>query len=136
MFGMKAPPLIRTLDEVKMKVQLLDALTDIKIAMAKISAGEAEASTQALVDINYRSLGIELVPLAKSSADFKMVDKYLHNTHGHTHSDFQLELLVRRRDRGPFHTPLTQAIRRVYRTSLPSPRTCRSATARTRCWCG
>jgi poly [ADP-ribose] polymerase len=96
-FGMKTPPLIRTLDEVKIKVQLLDALTDIKIAMAKISAGEAEASTQALVDINYRSLGVDLAPLAKSSADFKMVDTYVRNTHGQTHTDFQLELLVRRK---------------------------------------
>ena len=49
---------------------------------------EAEAPE----DAHYRSLRADLSPLDPTSDEFKMVKKYVQNTHGKTHNDFSLEL--------------------------------------------
>ena len=90
-FGMKKPPLIRTTDEIKEKMDLLEALNDIQIAVTvmKESADEEELN---LLDIYYNSLNCDISPLGKKDDDYKIVEKFIKNTHASLHNFFRLNI--------------------------------------------
>lgn len=98
-FGMKRPPLIRTTEEVKIKLNLLEALGDIQIAIKALH--EEEESLEHPIDKHYKTLNCSLTPLDHESDDFKVIAKYLENTHAETHNQYHMELLdVFELDRG------------------------------------
>lgn len=90
-FGLKTPPVIRTEDELKEKIALLEALSDIQIAVKMVQS--SEKSDEHPVDRQYRSLQCQLQPLDSSSDDYKVIDKYLQSTHAPTHSDYTMTIL-------------------------------------------
>lgn len=90
-FGMKRPPLIRTTEEVKIKLNLLEALGDIQIAVKALQ--EEEKSLEHPLDKHYKTLQCALSPLDHECDDFKMIGKYLENTHADTHNQYHMELL-------------------------------------------
>ena len=89
-FGFQTPPLIKTIEQVKLKMDLLDALIDIEAAVRAIDEGTKD--TVHKTDTFYQNLKIEMKPLEKDSDLFKMLSSYLHNTHGKTHSHYNLEV--------------------------------------------
>ena len=89
-FGFKVPPLIKTLEEVKLKMDLLDALIDIEAAVKIIKSGNEDHVHKA--DNFYQNLKCDMKPLEKDSEMFQMLSEYLHNTHGHTHTDYKLKV--------------------------------------------
>jgi len=76
-FGMKVPPVIRTVDELKKKMQMLEALSDIEVAatMLKSTGGGSQ------IDANYEKLNCHIEPLEKSSEEFKRIEEYVKNTY-------------------------------------------------------
>ncbi|CAG5896401.1 unnamed protein product [Menidia menidia] len=90
-FGLKTPPIIRTEDELKEKITLLEALSDIRIAvkMVQSSAGGDEHP----LDRQYRSLQCKLQPLDSSSNEYQVIEKYLQSTHAPTHRDYTMAVL-------------------------------------------
>jgi len=90
-FGMKRPPLIRTTEEVKIKLDLLEALGDIQIAVKALQ--DEEESLEHPVDKHYKTLHCAMTPLDHEHDDFKMIAKYLENTHATTHNQYHMELL-------------------------------------------
>ncbi|XP_029470799.1 poly [ADP-ribose] polymerase 2 [Rhinatrema bivittatum] len=90
-FGLKTPPLIRTEEELKEKVQLLEALGDIEIAI-KLVKSELNSREHPL-DQHYKKLHCSLQPLDHSSSEFKVIEKYLQSTHAATHNDYTMTLL-------------------------------------------
>lgn len=90
-FGMKRPPLIRTTEDVKTKLNLLEALGDIQIAVKALQ--EEEESLEHPIDRHYKTLRCGLLPLDHEHDDFKMIAKYLENTHAATHNQYHMELL-------------------------------------------
>ncbi|XP_046511423.1 poly [ADP-ribose] polymerase 2 isoform X2 [Equus quagga] len=68
-FGLRTPPLIRTEKELSEKVQLLEALGDIEIAM-KLVKTELQSPEHPL-DQHYRKLHCALRPLDRDSYEFK-----------------------------------------------------------------
>lgn len=90
-FGMKRPPLIRTTEEVKIKLDLLEALGDIQIAVKALQ--DEEESLEHPVDKHYKTLHCAMTPLDHDHDDFKMIAKYLENTHASTHNQYHMELL-------------------------------------------
>lgn len=89
-FGFKVPPLIKTLEEVKSKMDLLDTLIDIEAAVKIIKSGNENEIHKA--DNFYQNLKCEMKPLAKDSEIFGTLSDYLHNTHGHTHAGYKLTI--------------------------------------------
>lgn len=89
-FGMKRPPLIRSPQEMKLKLQLLEALGDIKIAISIMD--EAEKIKENPLDSHYKSLKCSLTPALETSDEFKIVQKYVENTHASTHSTYKLQI--------------------------------------------
>ncbi|KAM8728239.1 poly [ADP-ribose] polymerase 2 [Acanthopagrus schlegelii] len=90
-FGLKTPPIIRTEDELKEKIALLEALSDIQIAVKMVQA--SENSDEHPLDRQYRSLMCQLQPVDSSSHEYKVIEKYLQSTHAPTHSDYNMTVL-------------------------------------------
>uniref|UniRef100_A0A674ISU1 Poly [ADP-ribose] polymerase n=1 Tax=Terrapene triunguis TaxID=2587831 RepID=A0A674ISU1_9SAUR len=107
-FGLRTPPLIRTWQELQEKVQLLEALGEIQIAI-KLARLELHGQEHPL-DRSYRTLGCELHPLERDSAHFQVLERYLLSTHAPTHRDYSMELLeaftLRRAGESPFRASL------------------------------
>ncbi|XP_075954152.1 poly [ADP-ribose] polymerase 2 [Anarhichas minor] len=90
-FGMKTPPIIHTEDELKEKISLLEALSEIQIAVKMVqSSGEGDEHP---LDRQYCSLQCQMQPLDSSSHEYTVVEKYLHSTHASTHSDYTMSVL-------------------------------------------
>ncbi|XP_037358824.1 poly [ADP-ribose] polymerase 2 [Talpa occidentalis] len=90
-FGLRTPPLIQTEKELSDKVQLLEALGDIEIAI-KLVKTELQSPEHPL-DQHYRKLHCALHPLDHASNEFKVISQYLQSTHAPTHSDYTMTLL-------------------------------------------
>ncbi|XP_078393741.1 poly [ADP-ribose] polymerase 2, partial [Cetorhinus maximus] len=90
-FGLKTPPLIRTKKELQEKIGLLEALSDIEVAI-QVVRSELE-STENPLDQQYRSLHCSLQPLEHTASEFKLIEKYLQTTHAATHNDYTMKLL-------------------------------------------
>ncbi|XP_011933130.1 PREDICTED: poly [ADP-ribose] polymerase 2 [Cercocebus atys] len=90
-FGLRTPPLIRTQKELSEKIQLLEALGDIEIAI-KLVKTELQSPEHPL-DQHYRNLHCALRPLDHESYEFKVISQYLQSTHAPTHSDYTMTLL-------------------------------------------
>uniref|UniRef100_A0A8C8S3J5 Poly [ADP-ribose] polymerase n=1 Tax=Pelusios castaneus TaxID=367368 RepID=A0A8C8S3J5_9SAUR len=90
-FGLRPPPLIQTQQELQEKVQLLEALGEIEIAV-KLARSELQDHEHPL-DRSYRTLGCELRPLEQGCPHFQVLEQYLLSTHAPTHRDYTMELL-------------------------------------------
>ncbi|KAM5194152.1 poly [ADP-ribose] polymerase 2 isoform 2-T2 [Mantella aurantiaca] len=90
-FGLRTPPLIKTIEELALKVRLLEALGDIQIAikLASMDLGSHEHP----LDRQYRQLHCLLDPLGKASDEFQLIERYLKTTHASTHNDYTMTLI-------------------------------------------
>ncbi|XP_062511613.1 poly [ADP-ribose] polymerase 2-like isoform X2 [Corticium candelabrum] len=90
-FGMTRPPTIRTTEQVKAKMSLLEALGDIEIAMRVMS--EKGHADEHPIDRQYTSLKCQMTPLDKEVAEYKIVERYVKTTHAKTHNQYTLDVL-------------------------------------------
>ncbi|XP_042353244.1 poly [ADP-ribose] polymerase 2 [Plectropomus leopardus] len=90
-FGLKTPPIIRTDDELKEKIALLEALSDIQIAVKMVQS--SENNDEHPLDRQYCSLKCQLQPLDSGSHEYTVIEKYLQSTHASTHRDYTMTLL-------------------------------------------
>ncbi|XP_019962778.1 poly [ADP-ribose] polymerase 2 isoform X2 [Paralichthys olivaceus] len=90
-FGLKTPPMIDTKEELKEKIALLEALSDIQIAVKMVQS--SENGDEHPLDRQYSSLQCKLQPLDCRSDEFKVIEKYLQSTHASTHQDYTMTVL-------------------------------------------
>uniref|UniRef100_A0A6P8SJS6 Poly [ADP-ribose] polymerase n=1 Tax=Geotrypetes seraphini TaxID=260995 RepID=A0A6P8SJS6_GEOSA len=90
-FGLRTPPLIKTEEELKEKIQLLETLSDIEIAVKLVKSELSNPEHH--LDQNYRKLGCSLQALEHSSSEFRVIEKYLQSTHAALHNDYTMTLL-------------------------------------------
>ena len=90
-FGFKTPPIIRTAQEVKKKLELLETLSDIQVALKILST--AHDSSVNPIDRKYDQLKIDIQPMEKKSKEFKLVEKSIKSTHASTHNLYTMEVL-------------------------------------------
>lgn len=82
-FGMKNMRLftIRTLDDLKEKVDLIQNLSDIKIAHQMLKKQQNIAKqNENIFDENYRKLNCELHTIEENDQQYQMINEYLQNT--------------------------------------------------------
>ena len=72
---MQRPPVIRTKAEVRLKLQLLEALADIEIAMKLIKESKIDENP---VDTHYNALKCEMIPLDHSAADYQVIHNLIY----------------------------------------------------------
>ncbi|XP_072169723.1 poly [ADP-ribose] polymerase 2-like isoform X1 [Diadema setosum] len=89
-FGMQRPPVIRTKQEFKAKLMLLEALGDIQIALKVLETDKT--SDEHPIDQQYHALKCKMEPLDKSSKTFELINKYVQNTHAVTHNQYAMTI--------------------------------------------
>ena len=77
--GRNRPPLLDSKEQIQTCSALLETLENIQIAGSILQRSKTE------LDI-YRSLGVELVPLEDNGSEFNMIQDYVKNSHGSTHT--------------------------------------------------
>ncbi|KAL8548020.1 hypothetical protein ACS0TY_007353 [Phlomoides rotata] len=83
------PHVINDEDDFKLKVKMLEALQDIEIASKLVGF---DSNSNESIDEKYEKLQCHVSPLSHDSEDFRLIEKYLHNTHAPTHTEWALEL--------------------------------------------
>jgi hypothetical protein len=70
-------------------VKMLEALQDIEIASKLVGF---DSDNDESLDDKYKKLRCAITPLPHDCEDYKLVEKYLLNTHAPTHKEWSLEL--------------------------------------------
>ncbi|OEL20577.1 Poly [ADP-ribose] polymerase 1 [Dichanthelium oligosanthes] len=83
------PHIIRDEDDLMIKAKMLEALQDIEIASKLVGF---DSDNDESLDDKYMKLHCNITPLPHDSEDYKLVERYLLNTHAPTHKDWSLEL--------------------------------------------
>ncbi|KNC51314.1 poly synthetase 2 [Thecamonas trahens ATCC 50062] len=91
-FGMRRPPVIDSIDMLKTKIQLMDALSDIQ-ATTKSLKSVATSSGLHPITARYNMLQTTMAPVAPGSDVDTMIRMYAKNTHAPTHKRYSLEVL-------------------------------------------
>ncbi|EDV26011.1 uncharacterized protein TRIADDRAFT_23639, partial [Trichoplax adhaerens] len=89
-FGMRTPPVIRTKAEAKMKLDLLNTLADIEVALKTINDKSQDEDPMYKL---YKSLKCEIKSMDKNNDTYKIIDKYLQITHAKTHNGYTMSIL-------------------------------------------
>jgi poly [ADP-ribose] polymerase len=89
-FGFSKAPIIKTLNDVKDKLEMLASLEQIQIAARLIEKVPLQGN---VIDSNYTKLNSNIEYVAPDTDQYVLLYKYLHNTHGSTHSNYQLQIL-------------------------------------------
>jgi len=76
--GRRQPPVIKTSEMLRAKMNMLESLADIEIATKLLK--ETEDSDN-IVDANYTKLKCEIRALDTTSEEYKVIQKYVKNTH-------------------------------------------------------
>jgi poly [ADP-ribose] polymerase len=82
---------IKTPEQIREKAQLLEALTDIEIANRLLREKGTSDLNMSPIDINYRKLRAEIVPLEKYRAEYQLIEQIVQNTQSDEFK-FQIEL--------------------------------------------
>ena len=67
---------------------MLDALLEMEIAYSLLHT-KADATKNPL-DVHYEQLHTDIKILDKESEEYKVIDQYVKNTHGKTHTQYEL----------------------------------------------
>jgi len=87
-FGLRAPPLIDSLQIVKEKCEMIESLMEIEVAF-KLMTTE---SGQKTLDNQYDKLHNHIEPLDRNTDEYRTLEKYLQNTHAPTHKQYKIEI--------------------------------------------
>lgn len=87
-FGMRTAPIIDTTEMIKNKREMIESLLEIEIAYSMMQEDTDEKLNP--LDCRYKQLKTKLKPLEHDAKEFKMVEKYVRNTHGETHTAYKL----------------------------------------------
>jgi len=81
-FGRKVPDVMRTLEQVQNKMQMLEVLGDIVTAQSMLKEAEARdvEEIEHPLDTKYKALKNDLKLLDKKSKEFKIIETYFENT--------------------------------------------------------
>ncbi|KAJ7102466.1 poly polymerase catalytic domain-containing protein [Mycena belliarum] len=96
-FGRNRPISINNENLLKRELDLVDALGDMEIASKLIAANkhaDADGNPVNPLDANFLSLGLSsMAPVKRTSDEFKVLETYVRDTHGHTHSHIKASVL-------------------------------------------
>ncbi|KAM4066516.1 poly(ADP-ribose) polymerase catalytic domain-containing protein [Hirsutella rhossiliensis] len=85
-FGRNRPPLIGTHAQLKMEIELLESLSDMKAAAELLKVDRKAAEDVHPQDRQFRSLGMrEMTALDPASREFALLERYLQGSRGSTH---------------------------------------------------
>lgn len=70
---------------------MLQSLEDIQVFTKLLDQGKISSDMNE-IDSNYLKLNTEIKPLSRDSNEFKVIEKYVINTHATTHTAYKLQI--------------------------------------------
>ncbi|KAG6583242.1 poly polymerase catalytic domain containing protein [Phytophthora cinnamomi] len=100
-FGRSLPPVIATIEDLKLKLELLEVLSNLEISQT-LQKQEAEkprgpAAIHPL-DLQYGMLNTDMEPMDKSGKEYKIIEKFIEKTNGGRKLDINTILKIERPD--------------------------------------
>ncbi|KAL3989812.1 Poly [ADP-ribose] polymerase 2 domain protein [Acanthocheilonema viteae] len=89
-FGMRQPPMIKTIEQLKAEIKLLEALGEIEVAVRTFKK-EGNINVHP-IDRHYINMKCEISLLSASDPKYKIVDNYLQWTHAPTHNMYHMRI--------------------------------------------
>ncbi|KAG5315729.1 PARP polymerase, partial [Acromyrmex insinuator] len=89
-FGVSGPKILGSLEEIKTKCDMLDALLEMEVGYNLLCDKTNEKENP--LDSHYKQLKTDIEVMDKTSEEFKMIEKYVKNTHAATHKQYELEI--------------------------------------------
>ncbi|CAK9797855.1 Poly [ADP-ribose] polymerase [Anthophora quadrimaculata] len=89
-FGVSGPKILDTIEEIHAKCEMLDALLEMEIAYSLLHTKTDK--TKNPLDVHYKQLNTDIKVLDKESEEYKVIKQYVQNTHGKTHTQYELEI--------------------------------------------
>lgn len=89
-FGISEPKILETSEAIKNKCDMLDALLEMEVAYNLLCDKIDEKQNP--LDSHYKQLKTDIDVLDKTGEEFKMIEKYVQNTHAATHTQYKLEI--------------------------------------------
>ncbi|VDM41418.1 unnamed protein product [Toxocara canis] len=90
-FGMRQPPLIKTHEQLKTEISLLEALAEIEVAIRTLKKDGENTAVNPL-DRHYANMKCQLEIIESGDSRFELVERYLQTTHASTHSHYRMRL--------------------------------------------
>merc|ERR1712218_65011 len=94
-FGMNSPPVLNNEQAIKGKLDMLENLLEIEVAYSLLKSandGGDDGKSKDPIDAHYEKLKTDIKVLDKTTEEFKVLEKYVKNTHGSTHTLYKLEI--------------------------------------------
>ncbi|CAM4807466.1 unnamed protein product [Rotaria magnacalcarata] len=92
-FGLASPPLLDNVELIISKTDMIDNLREIEIAYSMLDqSNNTIESSEHPIDAHYKKLKCDLEPVDHDSEEFKIIEKYMINTHAKTHDQYILKL--------------------------------------------
>ncbi|GIY03148.1 poly polymerase 2 [Caerostris extrusa] len=91
-FGKKSPPVLQTKEDIENKQEMLQALSSIRIAIKTLN--ETSEVPEHPLNRCYNSFKCSLELLDPKGMEFITLEKCLKETHGPTHSNFEMEVVA------------------------------------------
>lgn len=92
-FGMQKPPLLDTEEVISTKTQMLDSLMEIEFAYSILKSEDNEGESKDPLDVHFEKLHTDMEVVPRTSEEYKDLSEYVKNTHGSTHSHYNLDLM-------------------------------------------
>jgi len=89
-FGRNIPPPINNIPLLQSKLAMLEALADIEIASSLMKQGDI---TENPIDSHYKNLHCSIAPLPKGTEIYNLLEKFVIQGHGPTHTTYTLEVM-------------------------------------------
>eukprot|EP00644_Phytophthora_capsici_P009388 jgi/Phyca11/107102/e_gw1.13.901.1 len=93
-FGRSLPPVIGTTADLKLKLDLLEVLSNLEISQ-ELQKQEAEKPSGPGIhplDVHYGMLNTNMEPLSKDCKEYEIIEKYVETTHAPTHVQYKLRI--------------------------------------------
>ena len=89
-FGFRRAPLITTQQQIKKKLELLETLSDIQVALKILSSVDEGLNP---IDRKYDQLKVDIAPVARASDKWKRIEESISSTHASTHQLYTMEVM-------------------------------------------
>ncbi|KAI9918916.1 hypothetical protein PsorP6_011479 [Peronosclerospora sorghi] len=126
-FGRTLPPLIDSMDEVKLKIDLLEVLANIEISQQLEKEKNKNAKKKVGVRLNsldaqYHLLNVHMEPLAESTDDFKIIHKcgIKQRVYGESLADAHGSCALLQTTHAPTHVQYKLRIKSVLKIARPA----------------
>ncbi|XP_058058337.1 poly [ADP-ribose] polymerase [Anopheles bellator] len=92
-FGVSAPKVLDTLEQVNNKQAMLESLIEIEVAYSLLNTATGKSNEEKNpLDVHYEQLKTEIVPMDRNTEEFTLLEQYVRNTHAATHTSYELEV--------------------------------------------